>query len=91
MARLDKPLVLGIWHDAYSLSNNEWHELTDLNDDPAVVQSVGFLMSQPNAKHVVLAQSFTDDQGVDNVLQIPRRMVRKIVRLQIPHKRRKSR
>jgi hypothetical protein len=91
MAGLDKPLVLVVWIDAYSLSNNEWHELDDLNDDPAIVHSVGFMTSKPNDRHVVLAQSLTEDQGVDGVLQIPRRIVRKIVRLQIPHKRRKSR
>jgi hypothetical protein len=91
MARLEHPLVLVTWHDAHTIDNDEWHELVDLTDEPCVVQSVGWLLSKRNARHLILAQSLTDDKGVDNVLFIPARMVRKVVRLQIPHKRRKVR
>ena len=91
MAGLTQRLVLVIWHDAHSIDNDEWHDLDELEDDPCIVKSVGWLLSRPNARHVCLGQSLTDDGAVDNVLFIPRRMVRKIIRLQIPHKRRKHR
>ena len=60
-------------------------------DSPCVVHSVGYRISRPNARHLCLAQSITDEQGSDNVLFIPARMVRKVIKLQIPHKRRKMR
>jgi hypothetical protein len=91
MARLEHPLVMIVWHDAHTIDNDEWHELSDLTDEPCVVSSIGYLLSKRNARHLILAQSVTDDKGVDNVLFIPNRMVRKVVRLQIPHKRRKPR
>ena len=91
MAQLDHPLVMVTWHDAHTIDNDEWHELTDLKDEPCVVSSIGYLLSRRNARHLILAQSVTDDKGVDNVLFIPARMVRKVVRLQIPQKRRKVR
>lgn len=80
-----------VWHDAHTIDNDEWHELSDLTDEPCVVHSIGYLLSRRNARHLILAQSVTDDKGVDNVLFIPNRMVRKVVRLQIPQKRRKVR
>lgn len=91
MAGLDRQLVMVVWHDAHTIDNDQWHELDDLSDQPCVVHSVGWLLSTRTARHLVLAQSFTDEQNVDNVLFIPARMVRKVVRLQIPQKRRKTR
>lgn len=91
MARLEHPLIQVTWHDAHSLGNDEWHELDDLEDDTCVVVSVGYWLRKPKAKHIILYQSVADGQGVDNVLYIPLGMVRKITRLQIPHKKRKRR
>ena len=91
MAGLDKPLVLVVWHDAHTLDNDHWYDEVDLKDTPCVVHSVGYRISKPNARHLCLAQSITDEQGSDNVLFIPARMVRKVIKLQIPHKRRKTR
>ena len=91
MAGLDKPLVLVVWHDAHTLDNDHWYDETELKDSPCVVHSVGYRISKPNARHLCLAQSITDEQGSDNVLFIPARMVRKVMKLQIPHKRRKTR
>ena len=89
MARLDGPTVRITWHDAHSLDNNEWHEASDLGDDPLIVVSVGMLVRAK--RHAILIQTHTQDGGMDNVLYIPWGMVRKIEKLQIPHKRRKRR
>ena len=89
MARLDRQLVRVTWHDAHSLDNNEWHQLSDIDDSPCVCVSIGTLIR--HKRHCVLIQTSTTDQGVDNVLLIPWGMVQKVERLQIPHKRRKRR
>lgn len=89
MARLDHPVVRVTWHDAHSLDNNEWRELSELDDAPLVCISIGMLIKAK--RHAILIQTQTDDNGVDNVLMIPWGMVRKVEKLQIPHKRRKRR
>ena len=89
MARLDGPMVRVTWHDAHSLDNNEWHELADLDDQPLVCVSIGALVKAK--RHAILIQTQTVDGGADNVLLIPWGMVRKVEKLQIPHKRRKRR
>ena len=89
MAGLDGAIVQVTWHDAHSLDNNEWHELGDIDDQPLVCVSVGILKRYK--RHCVLIQPCTADQGADNVLLIPWGMVRKVEKLSIPHKRRKSR
>jgi len=92
MARLDKP-VLVIWHDAYARVNNEWLDKTSLDDEPCVVQTVGWLLaSGPKSKHLTVYQSGSrEDNDVDNVIKIPRGMVQKVIPLQIPHKGRRRR
>lgn len=89
MAGLNGPTVRITWHDAHSLDNNAWHEATDLSDEPVTVVSVGTLVK--GKRHAILIQSQTEDGGMDNVLLIPWGMVRKVEKLQIPHKRRKRR
>jgi hypothetical protein len=85
------PLVRVTWHDAYVHSNDGWKALSEIHDEAQVVYSVGHWHRVPNAKHMILVQTCADDGDVDNVLVIPMKMVRKIERLQIPHKRRKKR
>jgi hypothetical protein len=91
MARLEHPLIQVTWHDAHSVGNDEWQAMDSLKDGVCVVVSVGYWLRQPKAKHIILYQSVTDEGSVDNVLYIPLGMVRKIQRLQIPHKKRKKR
>jgi hypothetical protein len=87
----DAPLVRVTWHDAYVHSNDGWKQLHDIHDEPQVVYSVGHWHRVPKAKHLILVQTVAEDGEIDNVLLIPMGMVRKIERLQIPHKRRKRR
>ena len=89
MARLDGQIVRVTWHDAHSLDNNEWHNVADIDDSPCVCVSIGIM--QKRRRHLILMQTVTGEQGADNVLLIPLGMVRKIEKLQIPHKRRKTR
>jgi len=63
-----------VWHDAHSLASS-WIELSDIDVEPAVVESVGFLLVGVKPNHIVLAQSFTGDE-CDHILAVPVEMVR---------------
>ena len=66
-------MVLVVWHDAHSVSTG-WMPIADIEQDPAVVHSVGWLLSATKPNHVVLAQSYVDE-SVDHLLAIPSAMV----------------
>lgn len=68
--------VLIIWHDAHSGSES-WINIKDLDKDPAVVETVGFLLSTVDGgkpDHVTIFQSRNED-SIDHVLHIPVKMV----------------
>ena len=64
------------WHDAHAVAPS-WVALDDIVDEPAVVESVGWLVSDVIADHIVLAQSVLGDEG-DHILAIPVGMVREM-------------
>ena len=64
------------WHDAYSVAPS-WFALDDIVDEPAIVESVGWLVSDAIVDHIVLAQSVLGDEG-DHILAIPVGMVREM-------------
>ena len=65
--------VLVTWHDAHSGSES-WVNIKDLDLDPAVVQTVGFLLAGGKPDHVTIYQSRNED-AIDHVLHIPVKMV----------------
>ncbi len=63
------------WRDAHAATQT-WSPVEEIDPEPCIVVSVGFVLSDVKPDHVVLAQSFIDDQGeVDHVLAIPSAMV----------------
>jgi len=71
--------VLVIWHDAHSGSES-WIPISSLDTEPAVVNTVGFLLSTTDGgkpDHITLYQSRNED-SVDHVLHIPVGMVKAI-------------
>jgi hypothetical protein len=82
MNSLGATFVLVEWHDAHASS--QWMNVSEIDKDPYIVQTVGWLL--PNAKpdHVVIAQSVSCDEYVDGVLSIPVGMVQKTVLLGHP-------
>ena len=69
-------VVLVTWHDAHSGSES-WIAVKDLDQDPAEVQTVGFLLSTSDGgkpAHVTIYQS-RNEEAVDHVLHIPVKMV----------------
>ena len=69
-------IVLIVWHDAHSVADS-WIQLTDIDVEPAVVESVGFLLVDVKPNHIVLAQSLTGDE-CDHILAVPVEMVRSV-------------
>jgi hypothetical protein len=67
-------IVLIVWHDAHSVADS-WIALNDIDVEPAVVESVGFLLPDAKPRHIVLAQSLTGDE-CDHILAVPVEMVR---------------
>jgi hypothetical protein len=68
--------VLVTWHDAHSGSES-WVNIKDLDLDPAVVQTVGFLLASSDGgkpDHLTIYQSRNED-NIDHVLHIPVKMV----------------
>jgi hypothetical protein len=69
-------IVEVVWHDAHDQSET-WMLISDIDGDPYVVRSVGYMLDGRKAGHVVIAQSMgSEAEGtVDNVLAIPLGMV----------------
>ncbi len=64
------------WNDAHAVAPS-WLALDDIVDEPAVVESVGWLVPDAITGHIVLAQSVIGDEG-DHILAIPVGMVREM-------------
>ena len=70
-----------VWHDAHAVSNN-WCSKSELDDDPCIVSSIGWLIPRAKHDHVVIAQSMILDHDVyDHVLAIPVGMIKQVNRL----------
>lgn len=67
--------VLVVWHDAHDEVDG-WTHVDDIDDDPCIVETVGWLLPARKDGHVVVAQSITNDDMVDNIIAIPCGMVR---------------
>ena len=61
------------WHDAHAVAPS-WFAIDDIVDEPAVVESFGWLVPNAITGHIVLAQSVLGDEG-DHILAIPVGMV----------------
>lgn len=69
-------IVLVEWADAYEVS--DWTNPDELDQEPVIVQSIGFLLPEYKENYVVICQS-DDGQGeLDNYLFIPAGMVIKL-------------
>ena len=69
-------MVLLVWHDAHSVSTG-WMPTTEIEQDPAVVHSVVWLLPDAKPNHIVIAQSYIDDSA-DHILAIPLKMVEQV-------------
>jgi hypothetical protein len=68
-------LVEVIWHDAFAYKDS-WISAADIDEEPMVVHSVGYLLQNAKPDHVVITQSVNAEDIYDGVLSIPCAMVR---------------
>jgi hypothetical protein len=77
----EQTIVAVWWHDAHSLPGS-WLELSEIDQEPCEVLTLGMLIPNSKPDHVVIAQSFNrlgeDDlkPQYDSILCIPVGMVR---------------
>lgn len=62
-----------VWHDAHSES--QWQELRDIDSEPFVVRTVGWVIPDAKPNHVVVCQSVGNAQNIDGVICIPVGMI----------------
>jgi hypothetical protein len=67
--------VVVVWHDAHDEADG-WMHVDDIDDEPCVVETIGWLLPACKDGHVVVAQSMTSDDMINNVIAIPCGMVR---------------
>jgi hypothetical protein len=75
---LSHPVVIVTWMDAHAATET-WTPLSDIDQDPCVVTSCGFLLAVEQGgkpDHVTIYQSKTESDDVDGVLCIPVAMVK---------------
>lgn len=66
-----KPVIV-TWHDAHADQGGSWVSRHDIDADPYVVRSVGFVFDPPpKPGHVTVCQSIGDGEMFDNLLHIP--------------------
>lgn len=70
--------VLVVWEDAHS-AVQQWTDPQTIEDEPAIIHSVGFILEGLKAGHVSIAQSLDEEGMVDSVLCVPSAMVIRIV------------
>jgi hypothetical protein len=73
-------IVKVLWHDAHA-EGGSWICASDIDPEPYAVVTVGWLVEDAKADHVVVAQSSGCDGQIDHVLAIPVDMVQRIVDL----------
>jgi hypothetical protein len=77
-------LIQVTWHDAHAVSET-WTTREDLDNDPCVVTSIGYLIAGVKPNHVVISQSIImdDSNHIDHVIAIPNGMIKRIDRLKV--------
>ena len=68
-----KPVIID-WHDAHAYSEH-WTTLEEIDEEPCLVRTAGWLLPDAKPGHVVIAQSYSSLEGIDCVLCIPVAMV----------------
>jgi hypothetical protein len=63
------------WFDAHADRSGGWIHPANIDTQPYVVQSIGWLMDECKAEHISIAQSHGDDGALDHIIHIPRGMI----------------
>lgn len=71
--------VIVTWHDAHA--DGAWIGRTEIDNDPYVVRSIGWLLEDCKDGHVTIAQSEGCADTWDHVLHVPMSMIVEIEHL----------
>ena len=66
-------LVSIVWHDAHA--DLKWMDITEVDNEPYVVTSVGFLLPKAKKGHHSIGQSLGAEGFADSILHIPNKMI----------------
>lgn len=66
--------VLVKWLDAHD-ENDTWISDFEIEKEPCVITSIGFIVPKGKPNHVTLAQSYSDELLYNNIIYIPDAMV----------------
>lgn len=83
MARLDLVPTFVVWKDAHAVAHG-WQAPEEIDDEPAIIHSVGYHLPDLKTGHYCIAQSLDDSGTVDSVLCIPAEMVLHVVTIGNP-------
>jgi hypothetical protein len=83
MARLDACPVWVEWKDAHAGGAN-WMSVDDIDHDPCIVWTLGFLIPNGKPGHLTIAQSLADSGDFDSPIFIPSDMVLRTVVMKNP-------
>jgi hypothetical protein len=73
------------WSDAHADGTGSWLRIEDIEDEPYVVRSTGFVLDEVKKGHISIAQSLGAEEGVvDHVLHIPVGMILSIQYIDVP-------
>jgi hypothetical protein len=85
MTKNELTYIYVTWTDAHA-GGETWTNIRDLDQDPVLVRTAGFLLSHSDGGkegHITIFQSITSNDDVDHVLHIPTAMVKEFKCLQI--------
>lgn len=74
-------VVLVVWRDAHAGFAGSWATVEDLDPEPCLVRSSGFLLEDVKPGHITIAQSILEKDFIDNILHVPQEMVDSITHL----------
>lgn len=70
-----------VWADSHDVGTNEWLDPGALDDGPCIVVTVGYLLPEAKAGHLLVCQSMSDNGDVRGVFAIPVGMVQELTAL----------
>lgn len=66
--------VLVHWLDAHD-ETDTWVDVKEIEKDPCIITSIGFVIENGKPNHLTLAQSYSDELLYNNIIYIPNGMV----------------
>lgn len=66
-----------VWHDAHAY-RERWLEPEDIDREPLVVCTAGYLIPEAKPDHVTIVQSVNGEGSLDGIISVPCSMVQEV-------------